>query len=64
MEPEEKISIRSAILRLDVSVNIDIRTLFNNIVSDIFHSIVVCVDFLGTHMVSLVFFVKLGATDN
>jgi type II secretory pathway component PulF len=37
-------------------------TLFNNIVSDTIHSIVVCVDFLGTHMMSLVFFIKLGVT--
>ena len=38
-------------------------TLFNNIISDIFYYVVVCVDFLGTHMMSLVFFEKLGATD-
>jgi len=38
-------------------------TLSNNIVFDIFHSIVVCVDFLGTHMTSLVFFGKLDLTD-
>jgi hypothetical protein len=37
-------------------------TLFNNIVSDTIHSIVVCVDFLGTHMASLVLFLKLGVT--
>ena len=37
-------------------------TLFNIIVSDIFDSVVVCVDFLDTHMVSLVFFGKLGVT--
>jgi len=45
---------------IDVSVNIDICMLFNNIVSDIFHYVVVCVDFLDTHMASLVFFGKLG----
>jgi hypothetical protein len=38
-------------------------TLLNNIVFDIFHSVVVCVDFLGTHMTSLVlFFRKPGVT--
>ena len=47
----------------DVSVNIAIYTLFNNIVSDTIHSIVVCVDFLGTHMASLVLFLKLGVTE-
>jgi hypothetical protein len=31
-----------------------------NIVSDIFHSVGVCVDFLGTHMASLVLFFKTG----
>jgi hypothetical protein len=36
--------------------------LFNNIVSDTIHSVVVCVDFLGTHIASLVFFGKLGVT--
>ena len=34
-------------------------TLFNIIVSDIFDSVVVCVDFLGTHMASLVLFFKI-----
>ena len=63
MKNKEKINIRSAILRLDVSVNIDICMLFNTIVSDIFHSVVVCVNFLDTHMVSLVFFGKLGVTE-
>ena len=31
-----------------------------NIVSDIIASVVVCVDFLGTHMNSLVLFFKTG----
>jgi hypothetical protein len=35
-------------------------TLFNNIVFDIIHSVVICVDFLGTHMVSLVLLFKTG----
>jgi hypothetical protein len=38
-------------------------TLFNNIVSDTIHS-VVCVDFLGTHVASLVLFLKLGVTQS
>ena len=46
----------------DVSVNIAIYTLFNNIVSDTIHSVVVCVDFLDTHMANLVLFLKLGMT--
>ena len=33
-----------------------------NIVSDILYSFVVCVDFIGTHMASLVLFLKLGVT--
>jgi hypothetical protein len=33
-----------------------------NIVSNILYSIVVYVDFLGTHMASLVLFLKLGVT--
>jgi hypothetical protein len=35
-----------------------------NIVSDILYYVVICVEFLGTHMAcaSLVFFAKLGAT--
>ena len=33
-----------------------------NIVSDILYSVVVCVDFLGTHMASLVLFLKPGVT--
>jgi hypothetical protein len=38
-------------------------TLLNNIVFDIFNSVVVCVDFLGTYMTSLVlFFRKPGVT--
>jgi len=37
-------------------------TLFNNIVSDTIHFIVACVDFLGTHMASLVLFLKLDVT--
>ena len=37
-------------------------TLFNNIVSDTIHSIVVCVDFLGTHTANLVLSLKLGVT--
>ena len=37
--------------------------LFNNIVSDTIHSVVVCVDFLGTHIASLVLFLKLGVTN-
>jgi len=32
--------------------------LFDNIVFDIIHSVVVCVDFLGTHITSLVLFFK------
>ena len=48
----------------DVSVNIVMYTLFNNIVSDTIHSVVVCVDFLGTHMASLVLFLKLGVTSS
>jgi hypothetical protein len=36
--------------------------LFTNIVSDTIHSVVVCVDFLRTHMASLVLFLKLGVT--
>ena len=46
----------------DVSVNIVMYTLFNNIVSDTIHSVVVCVDFLGTHMANLVLSLKLGVT--
>jgi hypothetical protein len=46
----------------DVSVNKAIYTLFNKIISDTFHSVVVYVDFLCTHMASLVFFGKLGVT--
>ena len=38
-------------------------TLFNNIVSHILYSVVVRVDFLGTHMASLVLFSKPGVTD-
>jgi hypothetical protein len=38
-------------------------TLYNNIVSDIFFYSGICVDFLGTHMISLVlFFRKPGVT--
>ena len=37
-------------------------TLFNNIVSDTIHSIVVRVDFLKIHIMSLVLFGKLGVT--
>jgi hypothetical protein len=38
-------------------------TLYNNIVSDIFFHSGICVDFLGTHMISLVlFFRKPGVT--
>jgi hypothetical protein len=38
-------------------------TLLNHIVFYIFHSMAVCVDFLGTHMTSLVlFFRKPGVT--
>ena len=33
-----------------------------NIVFDIIASVVVCVDFLGTHMASLVLFFKTGVT--
>jgi hypothetical protein len=33
-----------------------------NIVSRIIYFVVVCADFLGTHMASLVFFGKLGVT--
>jgi hypothetical protein len=38
--------------------------LLYNIVFDILYSVVICVDFLGTHMASLVFFEKLGVTDD
>ena len=48
----------------DVSSNIAMYMLFNNIVSDTIHSNVVCVDSLGTHMVSLVLFLKLGVTSS
>ena len=44
----------------NVSVNIAMYMLFYNIVSDTIHSIIVCVDFLDTHMTSLVFFGNLG----
>jgi hypothetical protein len=37
--------------------------LFNNIISDTIHSVVVCVDFLGTHMASLISFEKLGVIE-
>jgi hypothetical protein len=47
----------------DVSVNIAMYTLYNNIVSDIFFHSDICVDFLGTHMASLVlFYRKPGVT--
>jgi hypothetical protein len=47
----------------DVSVNIAMYTYYNNIVSDIFFHSGICVDFLGTHMISLVlFFRKPGVT--
>jgi hypothetical protein len=59
MEPEEKIS--TIPLYSDVSVNITMFSLYN-IVFDIFLSVVVCVDFLGTHMASLVLSLKLGVT--
>jgi hypothetical protein len=36
--------------------------LLYNIVSDTMYSVVVCVDFLGTHMASLVCSLKSGAT--
>jgi hypothetical protein len=36
--------------------------LLYNIVSDTMYSVVVCVDFLGTHMTSLVCSSKLGVT--
>jgi hypothetical protein len=49
----------------DVSVNIAMYTLYNNIVSDIFFHSDICVDFLGTHMTSLVlFFAKSGVTNH
>jgi len=35
-----------------------------NIVSDIIASVVVCVDFLGTHMASLVLFFETGCDIN
>jgi hypothetical protein len=48
----------------DVSVNIAMYTLYNNIVSNIFFHSEICVDFLGTHMMSLVlFFAKSGVTE-
>ena len=37
-------------------------TLFNNIVSNTIHSVIVCVDFLGTHMANIVLSLKLGVT--
>jgi hypothetical protein len=37
--------------------------LVNNIISNTIHSIVVCVDFLGTHMASLVSFEKWGVIE-
>jgi hypothetical protein len=36
--------------------------LLYNIVSDILCSAIVCVDFLGIHMMNLVLFLKLGVT--
>jgi hypothetical protein len=48
----------------DVSVNIAMYTLYNNIISDIFFHSDICVDFMGTHMISLVlFFEKPGVTE-
>jgi len=43
-----------------VSVNIAMYMLFNNTVSDTIHYVVVCVDFLGTHMTNSVLFLKPG----
>ena len=57
MKPVDKISNRFAISS-DVSDEITMYTLLNNIVFYIFHSVVVCADFLGTHMASLVLFFK------
>jgi len=37
--------------------------LFNDIIFDIIHSVVICVHFLGTHMVNLVLSLKLGVID-
>jgi len=37
-------------------------TLFNNIVFDTIYFVVVCVDFLGTHIVNLILSLKLGVT--
>jgi hypothetical protein len=67
--PQSAIPVKTRAWRLvtvprysDVSVNIAIYMLFNNIVSNTIHYVVVCVDFLGTHMTSLVLFLKLGVT--
>jgi hypothetical protein len=61
--------VKNGVLRLvivprysDVSVNIAVYTLFNNIVSRTIYSVVVCVDLLGTHMANLVLFLKPGVT--
>jgi hypothetical protein len=67
--PRSAVSMMNGAWRLDivlrysdVSVSIHRYTLFNNIVFDTIHSVVVCVDFLDTHMVNLVLFLKLGVT--
>jgi hypothetical protein len=55
--PQSEVSMKNEAWRLvivprysNVSVNIAIYTLFNNIVFNTIHFIVVCVDFLVTHM--------------
>jgi hypothetical protein len=45
-------------LYFDVRDDITMYTLLNNIIFDIFQSVVICVDFLGTLMASLVLFFK------
>jgi hypothetical protein len=67
--PQSAIPVKNGAWRLvtvprysDVSVNIAMLTLFNNIVSDTIHSVIGCVDFLDTYMVSMVLFLKLGVT--
>jgi hypothetical protein len=54
VKPAHKIS---SPLYFDISDDITMYTLLNNMVFDIFHY-VVCVDFLGTHMASLILFFK------
>jgi hypothetical protein len=44
----------------NISVNIAMYTSSHDTVFDILHSVIVCVDFLGTHMANLVLFFKTG----